>query len=216
MIKTKKKKKTTKKPLKTNAALNKIDRKPKLTNKQKIFIAEYLIDLDGTQAAIRAGYSKKSANAISGENLLKPHIRAAIDEAIEERRKKLSVTAESVIAELALIGFADMSDFVKVSDGGAVQVIPLDELAESKSRIIKKIKEKRTIKTLKGTKDQPDGEMVLDDTVEFELCDKVKSLELLSRHLGILHDKQEVDVKQPVNVTIKKFYRRNNGPGTAA
>ena len=215
MIKPKKKKKTAKKPLKTNAALNKTDRKPKLTNKQKIFIAEYLIDLDGTQAAIRAGYSKKSANAIAGENILKPHIRAIIDEAIEERRKKLSVTAESVIAELALIGFADMSDFVKVSDGGAVQVIPLDELAESKSRIIKKIKEKRTIKTLKGTKDQPDGEMVLDDTVEFELCDKVKSLELLSRHLGILHDKHEVDVKQPVNVTIKKFYRSKDESGAA-
>lgn len=215
MIKPKKKKKTTKKPLKTNAALNKTNQEPKLTNRQKVFIAEYLTDLDGTQAAIRAGYSKKSAYAIATENLKKPQIKAAIDEAIEERRKKLSVTAESVIAELALIGFADMSDFVKVSDGGAVQVIPLDELAESKSRIIKKIKEKRTIKTLKGTKDQPDGEMVLDDTVEFELCDKVKSLELLSRHLGILHDKQEVDVKQPVNVTIKKFYRSKDEPGTA-
>jgi cell division protein FtsX len=54
------------------------------------------------------------------------------------------------------------------------------------------VKEKRVIRTVKGTKDKPDGEEILDATYEFELCDKVKSLELLSRHLGLLNDKNEV------------------------
>jgi phage terminase small subunit len=166
--------------------------KPKLTNKQQIFIAEYLVDMDAKNAAIRAGYSKKSAYYIGFENLNKPIIKAEIDRQIEERKAKLSVTAESVINELALIGFANMADFIVIDEGGAIQAIPLDQLAKGKSRIIKKVKEKRVIRTVKGTKDKPDGEEILDATYEFELCDKVKSLELLSRHLGLLNDKNEV------------------------
>jgi phage terminase small subunit len=206
-----KEEKNSKKPKKKEKSPSKTDGKLSFTNKQKIFIAEYLVDLDGAQAAIRAGYSRKSANSISAENLSKPHIKAEIDRQIEERKKKLSVTAESVINELALVGFANMADFIVIDGGGGIQAIPLDQLTEGKSRIIKKVKEKRVIRTVKGTKDKPEGEEILDATYEFELCDKVKSLELLSRHLGILHDKQEVDLKQPLNITIKKFYRGKDG-----
>jgi len=210
-----KKEKTKKKPNKKEKLPLKDGVKQSFTNKQKIFIAEYLVDLDGAQAAARAGYSKKSANAIAAENLSKPHIKAEIDRQIEERKKKLSVTAEAVINELALVGFANMADFIVIDEGGSIQAIPLNKLTEGKSRIIKKVKEKRVIRTVKGTKDNPDGEEVLDATYEFELCDKVKSLELLSRHLGLLHDKQEVDLKQPLNIIIKKFYRGKDGAGTS-
>ena len=70
------------------------------------------------------------------------------------------------------------------------------------------------IRSTKGTESNPDGDQILDATFEFELCDKVKSLELLSRHLGLLHDKTELDIKQPVQITIKKFCSRKTAKDT--
>jgi phage terminase small subunit len=177
---------------------------PRLNHRQQLFVQEYLVDLHPKSAAIRAGYSEHSAHAIGTENLNKPLIKAAIEAEITARRDRITVTADEVIRELALIGMANMSDFVKVNEDGSVQVIPLDQLTEGKSRIIKKIREKRVIKST------AEGDTILDGTYEFELCDKVKSLELLARHHGILHDKQEIDIKQPVQITVKKFCTRKN------
>jgi phage terminase small subunit len=177
----------------------------KLTRRQELFVKEYLVDFDGTRAAKAVGYSEKSAVYIANENLRKPHIKAAIEKAIKKRSDKIGVTAEEIINELRLIGFANMADFVEIDEGGAIRAFPLDALAEGKSRIIKKVKEKRVIRTVKGTKDKPDGEEILDATYEFELCDKVKSLELLARHKGLLHDKTEVNVNIPITIEIVKF-----------
>lgn len=165
--------------------------KSSLNRKQQLFVAEYLVDLNATQAALRAGYSVRTAFRSGAQNMQKPAIKAAIDAEIEKRKARINITADSVVKELALIGFANMADFIVIDGGGGIQAIPLDELAEGKARIIKKVKEKRVIRTVKGTKDKPDGEEILDATYEFELCDKVKSLELLARHLGLLNDKNE-------------------------
>ena len=59
-------------------------RSMKLSQKQQLFIEEYLIDLNGTQAAIRAGYNPNTARQIAAENLTKPYIRKAIDKAIAD------------------------------------------------------------------------------------------------------------------------------------
>jgi phage terminase small subunit len=80
----------------------------KLTAKQQAFIKEYLIDLNSTQAAIRAGYSKATAKEMGYENLTKPHIKKAVDEAINKRSEKLGITAEYV-----LYGLKDISDSVE-------------------------------------------------------------------------------------------------------
>jgi phage terminase small subunit len=72
----------------------------KLTAKQQAFIKEYLIDLNSTQAAIRAGYSKNTAAEIGFENLRKPHIKEAIDKEINKRSEKLQITAEYVLNKL--------------------------------------------------------------------------------------------------------------------
>ena len=71
-----------------------------LTNKQRAFAEEYLIDLNATQAAIRAGYSKNSASVIGFENLRKPKIAAAIAEAREEQAKRTEITVDSVLNRL--------------------------------------------------------------------------------------------------------------------
>lgn len=68
-----------------------------LTPKQAAFVREYLIDLNATQAAIRAGYSKKTARSVGHENLTKPDIEAAIRTALDERAQKASLTAQEVL-----------------------------------------------------------------------------------------------------------------------
>ena len=72
----------------------------KLTDKQRRFVSEYLIDLNATQAAIRAGYSAKTANKIGSENLVKPGIQKAISEAMLKQQVRTELTADEVIADL--------------------------------------------------------------------------------------------------------------------
>ena len=71
-----------------------------LTPKQSLFVKEYLVDLNATQAAIRAGYSEKTAGSMGEENLKKPEIAAAVAEAQQAKAKKLDITVESILAEL--------------------------------------------------------------------------------------------------------------------
>jgi phage terminase small subunit len=78
----------------------------KLTPKERLFVVEYLKDLNATQAAIRAGYSKKTARYIGHENLTKPHIQTALSEArnsIEKREEAALLTAEEVERKLDLL-----------------------------------------------------------------------------------------------------------------
>ena len=77
----------------------------KLTAKQKMFVAEYLIDLNATQAAIRAGYSKHTAKSVGCENLTKPDIAQEIQEAMDERTKRTRLDADSILNEIAGIGY---------------------------------------------------------------------------------------------------------------
>jgi phage terminase small subunit len=79
------------------------DEQIELTDKQKMFVKEYLIDLNATQAAIRAGYSKSTARAIACENLTKPYIADAIKAAMDERAARVDTSAEKVIEDLALL-----------------------------------------------------------------------------------------------------------------
>ncbi len=83
-----------------------------MTQKQKRFIEEYLIDLNATQAAIRAGYSPDTAQQTGSENLSKPVIRAQIDRAMAERSKRTGVNAERVVQELAKIAFVNAAEVI--------------------------------------------------------------------------------------------------------
>lgn len=71
-----------------------------LTAKQALFVKEYLVDLNGTQAAIRAGYSEKTARQIADENLSKPDIQAAVQQAMDKRAQKVEITAEYVLTTI--------------------------------------------------------------------------------------------------------------------
>lgn len=140
----------------------------KLTPKQRRFIDEYLIDLNATQAAIRAGYSKKTAGYIAAENLRKPQIQAELQKRQNRLQNKLEITQEKILQELASIAFANGADFAKVVNSGllpTVEMIPTDNLPPEK------------LAAIAGIKANQYG-------VEVKLHDKVRALELLGKYLG--------------------------------
>lgn len=88
----------------------------KLTAKQLVFIEEYLIDLNATQAAIRAGYSKKTAQQVGSQNLSKLVIQTEIQKAMKQRSERTGITAIKILDAIAEIGFADFSEDIRASD----------------------------------------------------------------------------------------------------
>lgn len=97
-----------------------------LTAKQRRFVEEYLVDLNATQAAIRAGYSEKTARQMGDENLSKPDIAKAVQEAQAKRSERTEITQDMVLRELAKIGFADIRKVVRWSNT-EVQVVEGDD-----------------------------------------------------------------------------------------
>ena len=87
----------------------------KLTEKQKRFVQEYLVDLNATAAAKRAGYSEKSASRIAVELLNKTQVSAEIQKQQAKRQKRVEITQEKVLEELAAIAFANGADFATVN-----------------------------------------------------------------------------------------------------
>ena len=144
-----------------------------MTKKQKLFIEEYLIDLNATQAAIRAGYSAESAYSIGQENLKKPEIRARIEQAMAERSKRTGVNADRIIMELAKIAFVNAMDVID-TESATIK----DDAAPEDTAAIQSVK----VKTF--------GEDGLER--EIKMADKLKALELLGKHLGMFKDKLEL------------------------
>jgi phage terminase small subunit len=158
-----------------------------LTDKQKRFIEEYLVDLNATQAAIRAGYSEKTAYSIGEENLRKPEIASAINKAMARLSKRTEITQEKVLQQLAKIAFADIKD---VLEFGPVEKI---EDVDENGHPITKIKSAVLIKP----SSEVDGTVIAEvsetrDGIRVKRNDQVKALELLGRHLGMFNDKLEI------------------------
>lgn len=143
-----------------------------MTKKQKLFIEEYLIDLNATKAAIRAGYSSETAYSIGSENLKKPEIRARIDKAMAERSKRTGINQDRVLQELAKIGFANIRDVV---DLGTAKVLP--QAKEEDLACIQSIKVKPNEWGIER---------------EVKMYDKKAALVDIGRHLGMFKDKVEV------------------------
>lgn len=147
-----------------------------LTKKQKRFIEEYLIDLNATQAAIRAGYSPDTAKAIGSENLTKPDIRAHIDRAMAERSKRTGINADRVIMELAKIALVNAADVINTADATLKDSATPEDTAAIQSVKVKTFPTK-------------EGEGV---EREIKMADKLKALELLGKHFGMFKDKLEL------------------------
>lgn len=133
----------------------------KLTNRQKRFVAEYLVDLNATQASIRAGYSAKTAKEIGAENLTKPNIANAIQQAMDERGNRVQVTQDEVINDLR-----ELRD------------ICMGRKAIKVMTIVKNSRE--------GT-----AEPVETEGMMFEPASANRALELLGKHIKMFTDKVE-------------------------
>lgn len=170
-----------------------------LTPKQARFIAEYLIDLNATQAAIRAGYSEDSATEIGYENLTKPHIAAEIRKRQEDTAAALSITRESVLRELKRIGFADIRKVARF-EGGELHVADSDDLTEDEAAAISEL-------SMSESESTTDTGSSSSRTRKVKLHDKVKALENLSKHLGLL----DPDPTKTPPVTINLNYSLDDG-----
>lgn len=146
-----------------------------LTNKQRVFVAEYVVDFNATRAAIAAGYSENSAANIGYENVRKPDIAAEIERTIAHR----CMTQSEVLTRLTEHARGDVGDFINVVDG--VPSFDFSAASEQgKMRIIRKLK----TKTKTYLPKDPDADTTITETeVDFELYDAQAALV----HIGRIH-----------------------------
>lgn len=153
----------------------------KLTDKQKKFVEEYLIDLNATQSAIRAGYSPKTANEQGARLLANVSIQEAISKAMAERSRRTGINQDRIVQELARIAFVKITDVVD-PDGEINTNASDDDLACIESYKVE-------------DSDSVNGSF---SKREVKLASKIKALELLGKHVGMWNDKIQVDVSIPV------------------
>ena len=157
----------------------------KLTEKQRRFVDEYLIDLNATQAAIRAGYSVKTADKQGYQLLEKTRVAEAISEKMAERSRRTGVNQDRVVMELAKIAFVNAADVIDSDDATIKAGATADDTAAIQSVKVKVIPTK-------------EGEGV---EREIRLNDKLKALELLGKHLDMWNDKLDVNLNIPVVIS---------------
>ncbi len=176
-----------------------------MTPKQQRFVEEYLIDLNATQAAIRAGYSADTAYS-QGQRLLKDvDIGAAVDELMARRSMRTNITQDQVIRELARIGFVDIRKVVQWTNGAAgfdedraeetgevrisvanfVSLVPSDQIDAESAAAISEISQTK------------------DGALKVKLHDKRAALVDLGRHLGMFKDKVELTGKDGAAIQVE-------------
>lgn len=158
-----------------------------LTDKQSMFAKEYLIDLNATQAAIRAGYSPKSAMEQGYQLLQKTSVQEEIQIQMNNRANRTEITADKVLKELAKLGFSDMRDFAKW-DSSSVKLHSSDDIEDTAC-----VSEVSQSETQFGT------------NIKIKFHDKKGALELLGKHLGIFVEKVELNGNMNNNVNISNL-----------
>ncbi len=153
----------------------------KLTAKQARFVEEYLIDLNATQAAIRAGYKERYAGTNADKILKNTKVSEAIAKAQSKRSQRTEITQDMVLQELAKIGFANMLDYMTPHNGE--MHIDMSKLTRDQAAAISEYQ----TETVSGREGVPDIERT-----KFKLLDKRQALVDIGRHLGMFKDKVEV------------------------
>lgn len=180
----------------------------KLTEKQQKFCDEYLVDLNATQSAIRAGYSEKTANEQGARLLANVSVQKYLAERKQDRIERTEITQDMVLKELAIIAFSNASDYASIVEKEAVaevkgKMIPLYD-AEGKPV---KYRTVEPVLTSELTEEQRKALAVIKkgrDGFEVKPYDKVRALELLGKHLGMFTDKLDIngDIDMDLNINI--------------
>ena len=153
-------------------------------SRHEIFAREYVKDLNGKRAAIAAGYASESAKVTASRLLSNANVQALVVSLTKKHADKLDLSAEKVLSELARVGFSNMLDYIKITEEGdayvdlsnltreqsaAIQEVTVDEYVEGKGKHARKVKRTR-----------------------LKLVDKIRSLDLLGRHLKLFTERIEV------------------------
>ena len=150
-----------------------------LNEKQKQFCEEYLIDLNATQASIRAGYSEKTAKEIGCKHLTKVNIQNYISELKEKRNKIVELSQQEVLVELKNFAYSDITDTMGLT---------FDQLKELPIELRRMIASfKKTVVDFEGGKRT---------TFEIKFIDKMKAFEMLNRHIGFYEADNKVVVEK--------------------
>ncbi len=172
-----------------------------LTPKQQRFVEEYLIDLNATQAAIRAGYSEKTARDIGCENLAKPNIAKAIEEAQNKRQEQTQIDAAYVLKRLVEI---DQMDVLDIMDD-QMKIRPVNEWPKVWRQYVVNLE----------NLELSDGEGCFK---KIKWPDKVKNLELLGKHVSVGAFKDKVEHTGanggPIDLSLKVVFENDGEAST--
>lgn len=156
----------------------------RLTAKQRAFVTEYLVDLDHTAAARRAGYTGEYLSRAAWELVRKPHVAAAIEEQLTAREQRTRITADRVLAEYAKIAFADIGQiFDEAGELLTIHAMPPDIRAAIASFELE-------------TSERGEGAVL--NIAKIKMLDKLGALGQVGRHLGLFNDKLELSGKVDV------------------
>ena len=184
-----------------------------LNPKQELFVREYLADkdLNAKQAAIRAGYSPKTAEVQASRLLRQAKVRAYIEELQSPRFEKLDITIDRVTSELALQGFGKITDFYEPETGRMFEPHEMPpEVAARVSSI--KVRREKTHATTDGVTEVS----VKEQLVELKCWDKLSALQMLCRHLGMFRDKLEHSGEVSLLDALRRIQRREDEAKAAA
>jgi phage terminase small subunit len=191
----------------------------KLTDKQEAFCQEYLVDLNATKAAIKAGYSERSASVLAVKLMNKPQVQERIQELQQKRAARTEVSADRVVEELKVIAFSKVTDFLEVREVersiGLKKKTPIeedfdDEDDEEEPLTVKynsvsvfqtSEMNQAAIPAIAAIKEGKNG-------IELKLHDKTKALELLARHLGMLKDNLNLNADDELKSLFKTVMQR--------
>lgn len=178
-----------------------------ITLKEEMFVREYLIDLNGMNAAVRAGYSPSA-----GAKLLKRlAVKDAVDRAIAARSARVGISAERVLDELGNVAFFDVRDLF--DDNGSLK--PISRMSADTAKFITGMKTRRTVSLADDGKT-----MQPEEITEYKFVDKLAALGLVMRHLGMFKDTLSIEVTSladrlrmaQVRVGVKEAPRAVEGP----
>ena len=160
------------------------------TPKQQRFVEEYLVDLNATQAAIRAGYSRKTAGATGHENLRKPEIAAAVSAAQAARANKVGIDAEWVLRRLAIEADADIAD---IYDGQGNLRHPTKWPDVWRRGLVLGVE---TFQAATGEADES-GKPIYATVRKVKLADRIRQIELIGKHVRVSAFREQVGLSDP-------------------
>jgi phage terminase small subunit len=175
----------------------------KRAKREEIFAREYIIDLNGSRAAVAAGYSAKGADVRAAELLGNRRVKDLIATLTKDRLEKLDISAERILRELARLGFSNMLDYLAPQEDGSV-ALDFSGLTREQAAAIQEIREDKT----GGT---GDGERKQIVRTTFKLADKTRALELLGKYRKLFTEKVELTMPEALVQRLLNGRKRASG-----